>query len=142
MWVKDFSRSIDYLETRKDIDTDKLAYYGSSWGGVLGAIIPAVERRVKASVLIVAGLEFQTTFEEVDQVHYLPRITTPVLMLNGKYDFFFPYETSQLPFFELLGTKPEDKKMFVYEEGHNVPWTQAAKEILAWLDTYLGPVTK
>ena len=24
-------------------------------------------------------------------------------MLNGKYDFFFPYETSQLPFYGLLG---------------------------------------
>jgi len=142
MWVKDFSRSIDYLETREDINTDKLAYYGSSWGGAMGAIIPAVEPRIKASVLIVAGLNFQPALQEVDQVHYLPRITTPVLMLNGKYDFFFPYETSQLPFFELLGTKNEDKKIFVYEDGHNVPLTEAAKEMFAWLDLYLGPVSR
>jgi len=28
---KDFSRSIDYLETRSDIDTSKLGFYGTSW---------------------------------------------------------------------------------------------------------------
>jgi hypothetical protein len=29
--IKDFKRSIDYLETRKDIDSTRLAYYGISW---------------------------------------------------------------------------------------------------------------
>ncbi len=140
MWAKDLSRSIDYLETRDDIDTDKLAYYGVSWGGAMGAIMPAVERRIKTSVLVVAGLLFQRSLPVVDQVHYLPRITTPVLMLNGKYDFFFAYETSQLPFYELLGTPKEDKKLFVYEQGHSVPRTQLVKETLAWLDRYLGAV--
>jgi eukaryotic-like serine/threonine-protein kinase len=54
-WVKDFERCIDYLETRQDIDSSKLAYYGMSWGGILGAIVPAVEERVKASVLLGGG---------------------------------------------------------------------------------------
>jgi cephalosporin-C deacetylase-like acetyl esterase len=30
--VKDFKRSIDYLETREDIDSKNLAFYGWSWG--------------------------------------------------------------------------------------------------------------
>ncbi|MCI0561400.1 MAG: protein kinase [Nitrososphaera sp.] len=140
MWGKDLSRSIDYLETREDIDTDKLAYWGGSWGGAMGAIMLAVERRFKTSVLIVAGLNFQRSLPEVEAVHYLPRITTPVLMLNGKYDYLFPYETSQLPFYELLGTPKEHKKLFAYEGGHSVPKTQLIKETLAWLDRYLGPV--
>jgi cephalosporin-C deacetylase-like acetyl esterase len=142
MWVKDLRRSIDYLETRNEIDTDKLAYFGYSWGGYMGSIIPAVEPRIKASVLLVACLEFQHSLPEVDPIHYLPRIKVPVLMLNGRYDFFFPYETSQLPFYELLGTPKEHKKLFLYEQGHNVPETQLAKETLSWLDQYLGPVNK
>jgi len=142
MWGKDLSRSIDYLETRKDIDADKIAYYGFSWGGAMGAIMPAVERRVKTSVLVVAGMYFQRSLPEVSEPHYLRRIKTPVLMLNGKYDFFFPYGTSQLPFYQLLGTPKEDKKLFVYEGGHMVPRTELVKETLAWLDRYLGPVTK
>ncbi len=59
-------------------------------------------------------------------------------MLNGKYDFFFPYETSQRPFFELIGTKKEDKKIIAYEGGHSVPRTQLVKETLDWLDHYFG----
>ena len=54
--VKDLRRSIDYLETRPDIDSRKLAFYGMSWGGWLGTIIPAVEERFKASVLVAGGL--------------------------------------------------------------------------------------
>jgi cephalosporin-C deacetylase-like acetyl esterase len=140
MWGKDLSRSIDYLETRDDIDAGNLAYFGVSWGGAMGGIMPAVERRIKASVLLVAGLEFRRSLPQVDPVNFLPRIKTPVLMLNGKYDFFFPHETSQLPFYMLLGTQKEDKKIFVYEGGHSVPGTQVAREALAWLDKYLGPV--
>ena len=142
MWTKDFSRTIDYLETRPDIDNNKLAYYGASWGGAMGGIIPAVEKRIKTSVLLVAGLLFQKSLPEAEPINFLPRITMPVLMLNGKYDFFFPYETSQKPFYTLLGTENEHKKMFVYEGGHSVPKTENIKEVLAWLDEYLGPVEK
>ena len=33
MWAKDLSRALDYLETRPDVTTEPLAYYGVSWGG-------------------------------------------------------------------------------------------------------------
>ena len=79
---------------------------------------------------------------EVDPINFLPRIETPVLMLNGKYDFFFPYETSQLPFYTFLGTPKENKQILVYEGGHSVPTTQLIKETLAWFDRFLGPVDR
>lgn len=142
MWVKDLIRSIDYLETRDDIDTTKLAYYGVSWGGAMGAIIPAVERRIKMSVLTYAGLFLQRSLSEVDPIHYLPRITIPVLMLNGKYDYLFPYEYSQLPFYTLLGTPKENKLIHIYDYAHIVPKVELTKEALNWLDQNLGPVNK
>jgi len=140
MWGKDLRRSIDYLGTRPDIDKSRLAYMGVSWGAAMGPIMMAIEPRFKAGVVVVAGLTFQHALPEVDEVHYAPRVKIPVLMLNGKYDFFFPYETSQLPFFELLGTPPARKKLVVHEAGHNFPRTELARESLAWLDEYLGPV--
>jgi dienelactone hydrolase len=140
MWVKDFGRTLDYLSTRADMDTTKFAYFGFSWGGNMGGIIPAVEPRIKASVLYVAGLTMERGRPEVDPVNYLPRIKSPVLMLNGKYDFFFPTETAQKPFYEFLGTPAADKRWIVYEGGHDVPRTELIKESLAWLDRYLGPV--
>lgn len=140
MWAKDLSRSIDYLKTRKDIDTDKLAYYGFSWGGYLGSIMLALEKRIKASVLYVVGLDFYRTFPEVDLIHYLPRVKIPVLMINGELDFFFPVTTSQRPFYDLLGTPEEDKELFLYPGGHSVPRAVLIDKTLAWLDKYLGPV--
>lgn len=139
MWVKDFSRTIDYLETRDDIDVDKIAYYGISWGGAMGSIVPAVEKRLKVNILIVAGLNMQKSLPEVDQIQYLPRISNPTLMLNGKYDFFFPYESSQKPFFTLLGTPEKDKKLIISEGSHSYPRIGMIKEVLSWLDNYFGP---
>jgi dienelactone hydrolase len=40
MWRKDIGRTIDYLETRKDIQSDKIGFLGWSWGGFMGGIIP------------------------------------------------------------------------------------------------------
>ena len=140
MWGKDFKRTLDYLSTRADIDSTRFAYFGLSWGGYMGSIIPAIEPRLKAAVLYVAGLTMERGREEVEPVNYLPRIRIPVIMLNGKYDFFFPVKTAQEPFFKFLGTPAADKRYIVYEGGHDVPRTQLIKESLAWLDKYLGPV--
>jgi dienelactone hydrolase len=140
MWVKDLSRSIDYLETRDDIDTHRLAYYGSSWGGVISPIMLAVENRIKVAVLRGAGLTFESVLPEVDPFNYLPRVKIPVLMLNGRYDFFLPIESSQNPFFKWLGTSEGLKIIRRYETGHGVPRLERIKETLAWLDRYLGPV--
>ena len=138
MWGKDYKRTLDYLSTRADIDTAKFAYFGVSWGGYFGGIIPAIEPRLKAAVLYVAGLTMERGRDETDPVNFLPRIRIPVIMLNGKYDFFFPVKTAQEPFFRFLGSPAPDKKYLVYEGGHDVPRTELIKETLGWLDKYLG----
>lgn len=140
MWRKDIGRCIDYLETRKDIQADKISYLGWSWGGFLGGIFPAIEKRIKVIVLNVGGMEMNKALPQADQINFLPRITQPVLMLNGKYDMFFPVETSQMPMFNFLGTAKEDKKIIIYDAGHLVPRTAFVKETLLWFDKYLGAV--
>jgi serine/threonine protein kinase/formylglycine-generating enzyme required for sulfatase activity/predicted esterase len=140
MWVKDASRAIDYAETRPELDHSKLAYYGYSWGAVMGAIVPAVEPRIKVSVLALGGLDFHRSLPEVDTINYISRVKQPTLMLNGHYDFFFPVESTQEPFYRLLGSKKEQKKHMLYESGHNIPRNELIKETLNWLDQYLGPV--
>ena len=140
MWVKDVSRSIDYLETRKDLDCSKLAFYGVSWGGAMGAIVPAIETRFRAVVLFVAGLPPSRSLPEADALNYVTRVKAPVLMLNGKYDHFFPVETAIKPMFNLLGTPAQRKRNVLYETGHTVPRNQLIRETLDWLDHYLGQV--
>jgi eukaryotic-like serine/threonine-protein kinase len=136
MWAKDLRRGIDYLETRPEVSTEHLAYYGVSWGGAMGAVMPAVEPRITASVLYVAGLDFEGARPEVDPVNFLPRIRIPTLMLNGRYDFFFPVETSQVPMFHLLGTPPDQKRYVVEDGSHFVARTRLIQETLTWLDKY------
>jgi len=138
--VKDFKRSIDYLETRLDIDSRRLAYFGFSWGGAWGAIIAAVEDRLKASILESGGLYTEVTRPETDELNYVTRVTIPTLMLNGKYDMTFPLETSVRPMFDLLGASKGKKELKLYATDHIIPRNESIKETLAWLDRYLGPV--
>jgi formylglycine-generating enzyme required for sulfatase activity/dienelactone hydrolase len=139
-WSKDLGRTIDYLETRSDIQQQTLAFCGYSWGAALGALLPALESRLKASVLVCGGFYFQPTVPEVDQINFAPRVTIPTLMLNGRFDFYYPVESSQQPMFQLLGTSPEHKRHVLFDAGHDVPKDELVKEVRQWLDRYLGPV--
>jgi dienelactone hydrolase len=139
MWVRDLARTIDYLETRPDLSTEQLAYYGISWGGAMGGLVPAVESRIKVNVLYIAGLMMQPTSPEVDPWNFLPRVRQPTIMLNGRYDFFFPLETSQVPMFEALGAPAEHKRHVVADGGHDVPRDLLIRESLDWLDRYQRP---
>lgn len=139
--VKDFKRCVDYLETRSDIDSQKLAYFGFSWGGKLGLIITAVEDRLKASILSVGGLE-GVARPEANEINYVTRVRIPTLMLNGKFDMSFPYDTTVKPMFDLLGTPKDQKELKLYDTDHFIPRNEFIKETLAWLDRYLGPVNR
>ena len=136
--VKDLRRSLDYLQTRPDIAADKLAFFGVSLGGNRSSIILAVEPRFKTAVLWSGGLPLNTYVPEVDPINYATRVRTPVILLNGRDDFTFPIETSQLPLYRLLGTPDADKAHKLYDGGHVFPFSRMIKDSLDWLDKYLG----
>jgi dienelactone hydrolase len=138
--MKDLERSVDYLQSRSDIDHARLAYFGVSLGARLGALALAVEKRFATAVLWSGG--FRTALApvapEIDEINFAPRVTTPVLMLNGAQDFAFPVETAQKPMFRLFGTPAADKKHMIYDGGHVFPFARIIKDTLDWLDKYLG----
>jgi eukaryotic-like serine/threonine-protein kinase len=109
-------------------------------GAPLGALLPAVEDRIKVCVLILGGFNYQKRLPEVDQINFVSRVKVPVLMLNGRFDSVFPQESSQEPMYRLLGTPNDQKRHVVYETGHHLPRAGIIKETLDWLDRYLGPV--
>jgi formylglycine-generating enzyme required for sulfatase activity/dienelactone hydrolase len=139
-WAKDLGRSIDYLETRKDIDSHRLAYYGLSLGAVWGPVLTAVEPRLKVSVLVAGGLPFEKLPSEIEPLNFAPRVKIPTLMLNGRDDFIFPVDSSQVPLFRLLGVPGSEKRHVTFESGHIPPFQPNVKESLDWFDRYLGPV--
>jgi tRNA A-37 threonylcarbamoyl transferase component Bud32/cephalosporin-C deacetylase-like acetyl esterase len=138
---KDLGRSIDYLESRPDIDARRLGFFGISSGAGIGTIMTALESRIGASILLASGLPFFEAPPYADMLNFMPRIRVPTLMINGRNDAFFPLETAQEPMFRLLGTPAADKRHRVFESGH-IPfqWPEVQREIVDWLDRYLGPV--
>jgi predicted esterase len=139
MWSKDVRRTVDYLATRSDIDSNKIAYLGISRGAALAPVMLAPEPRIKVAALWVPGFYAEAIAPEVDPNNFAPRVTIPVLQLNGRYDYVFPDDTSSLPFFQAFGTPPDRKRRKVYDTGHNMPENETIRETLDWFDRYLGP---
>lgn len=140
---QDLRRAVDYLETRGDIDTGKLAYVGLGWGGQMGPLMIATEQRCKTGILLLGGICACARHPTSDPANFAPHVKIPMLMINSRGDSIFPYETAQKPLFDLLGTPASDKKHVLFPGGHSIPWEyrqQYHAEIIAWLDKYLGSV--
>lgn len=137
--VNDLQRTIDYLETREDVDSDSLAYLGLSYGGEYGPVYTAIEQRFVTLVYFAGGFDAFQLPDEIQPWNYAPRVTTPTLMVNGRDDYFSPVEAAQKPMLDLLGVAPEDKRHVILEGGH-IPYDMNAviREILDWLDRYQG----
>jgi eukaryotic-like serine/threonine-protein kinase len=139
---KEVRRSVDYLDTRADIDKSKIAYLGVSQGTADGVIFTALEPRFKTIVFLDGGFFLNQNLPPRDQVNFAPRIQKPVLMVNGRYDFTFSVERAQNPLFRMLGTPEADKRHVLFDTPHDVSQEKAglSREVLAWLDKYLGRV--
>jgi len=142
-WSQDLGRSIDYLRTRPDVDAAKLGYYGISWGATHAPRLLAVETRLRAAAMV-SGALMPLAFQapQVDPWNYAPRARVPTLMMNGKQDFTFPYDTNVKLLFDALGTPAADKKLVRFEGGHVniITRPDLLGEIIGWFDRYLGPV--
>jgi eukaryotic-like serine/threonine-protein kinase len=143
MQSKDLGRVLDYLATRPDFDSTRIAFFGFSAGGAMAPIHLAIEPRFKAAILSSGGFWSRDPLPEVDALNFVTRVRTPVLMLNARYDSYFPVESAQRPLFRLLGTPDIDKKYLLFDAGHgDLPHRDEAHETLDWLDKYLGPVVR
>jgi hypothetical protein len=65
-------------------------------------------------------------------------------MINGEDEFGFVSQNSELPMYTTLGTPDEHKKHILYPGGHSIYskfHEEIDKDILGWLDQYLGPIS-
>jgi len=141
--AKDLSRSIDYLETRADIDSQRIGYYGYSFGSLLGPIMLSVEDRIDTGIFVHGGVLPIDLPRSFDMALYARRVKVPVMMINGKEDVLAPLKTCQVPLYESLGTPAEHKEHKLYPGGHGafgLFYDQIRGDVLDWLDRYLGPV--
>tara|TARA_A100001234_G_scaffold126195_1_gene110675 strand:+ start:829 stop:3084 length:2256 start_codon:yes stop_codon:yes gene_type:complete len=132
-WVNDTDKTLDYLETRNDIDTENIFYLGMSYGALFNTHTLLFENRYKGAILYVGG-SFPTYPPLSDGINHLPRIKTPFLMLNGEQDYLVPKSAANF-FYQFTGTPTEDKKIIFYDSGHwPLPRNQMIKETLSFID--------
>ena len=126
--VFDLRRTIDFVETRKELDSNRIGYYGISLGGIIGTIFCGVDERIKVPIVALAGGQLNLLYEQnafskdakdfvsiIEPLNFVSQISPrPFLMLNAKNDDIVPPTMSKLLF-----NKAEDpKKIIWYNAKH------------------------
>lgn len=139
--VTEMRRGLDYLETRPEIDRARIAFLGVSAGGGTGIFISALESRYRAILFSGTGIPLRPTnfAPAADRTNFVPRISAPTLMLQGRYDEDTSLKSESEPMFRLLHVP---KHLEVYEGGHIAPLEISTPVFTKWLDKTMGPVAK
>lgn len=116
--AKHVMRSLDYLASRTDLDSNQFFLLGIGDHGADAVRLLALDDRFQAGSLIATGykkqsrlgLRLDATKQKVPDVyHYAPHARQPLLMINGAYDLEYPELTCQKPLFNELGSAVKEK---------------------------------
>lgn len=160
--VVDLRRGIDLLEACSGVDADRIAYVGHSFGAQWGAVLSAVDDRIKAAVLMGGVPDLASAFLEnddptmvalrentaeevykdylevnavIDAVHYVPHAApTPLLFQFARYEKFFN-EAAMKRYYEAAS---EPKAVRWYHTGHDLNDVQALLDRSKWLQDKIG----
>lgn len=126
--VFDLRRAIDFIETRRELDSKRIGYYGVSLGGIIGTIFCGVDERVKVPVMALAGGQLNLLYKNeafsdtakdfvsiIEPLNFVSHISPrPFLMLNANNDEIVPPAMSKL----LFNKAKEPKEITWYNAKH------------------------
>ncbi len=151
--IKDLQRAVDVLRAHTNVDDERVAYLGISYGGAMGALFVGIERRIKAAVLVVgdgglvshftgpedlefmsglscatrnAWLRAMTPMEPIRFIAHAP--PTALLLQSGRLDNLVPAADAQA----LHTAAPQTKTIRWYDAGHGLN-QQASFDRHDWL---------
>ncbi len=153
--VNDIMRTIDYLETRDDVDVDRIGCMGISGGGLVCGFVTALDERIKAAVISGYTNTFRdsvmSVFHCVD--NFIPGLVNnaempdilgliaprPLLIESGSKDPIFPIEAAQRAYEKIKDIyrflEAEDKIDSDFFEGdHEISGAKAYD----WMERWLG----
>lgn len=156
--IKDLQRAVDVLRARANVDDERIAYLGYSYGGAMGALFVGIERRIKAAVLVVGdgGLVSHYTGPEdssfmaslscatradwframtpIEPIRFIAHASpTPLLLQSGRLDNLVPAADAQA----LHTAAPQPKATLWYDAGHGLN-QQAMFDRMDWLHEKIG----
>src|SRR6266852_4543099 len=158
----DLRRGIDLLQARSDVDSNRIAYVGHSTGAQWGAILSAIDKRVKAAVLM-GGIPTEATIalesddpefvdfrkstpkEQIDKyfktigvmdaINYVPYAApTPLLFQFARYERYF----NEAAMLKYARAASEPKIVEWYDTGHDLNDVQALIDRANWLQRQIG----
>ena len=139
--MKDLQRAVDVLRAEPNVDDDRIAYVGFSYGGAMGVLFASIERRLAAAVLVVAdgGIVSHYTGPEdfgflsslscatrvawfrgmvpIEPIRFIGFATpTPLLLQSGRTDNLVPAADARL----VHNAAPDPKTILWYDAGHGL----------------------
>jgi dienelactone hydrolase len=160
--VIEMRRAIDLLLSRTDVDPNRVAYVGHSFGAQWGAILTAVDRRLKTSVLMAGAAEeadmlmrsdnpqlvelratlpkgqletYLNVLEDVNAINYVRYAQpTPLLLQFANFEQYF--DRASMERYAAAATEP--KTVLFYDSAHDLNDPQASKDRFAWLRKQLA----
>ncbi|MDX1947417.1 MAG: alpha/beta fold hydrolase, partial [Pirellulaceae bacterium] len=145
-------RAHSLIRSFPEVDAERTAVTGISWGGYLTCIVAGVDTRFKAAVPVYGcgflgdnsawlGQFAKMTPEQRerwlklwDPSRYLPAVTMPILFVNGTNDFAYPLDSYQKSIDAVPGTK-RVRVTVNMPHGHQAGWAPA--EIGLFIDQHL-----
>lgn len=146
--IRDYRLAINWLATRKEVDSRHLGLLGYSMGAMMGAIFTGIDDRIQAAVLCVGGDIIHNSASGLPEANraaaytispslYISHISPrPVLMLNGKQDNTVKEAASSM----LYAAAKEPKEQELFDSGHILP-KEALDKGVKWLGLKLKPQT-
>jgi dienelactone hydrolase len=161
--VVDLRRGLDLLMSRVDVDTGRIAYVGHSYGAQWGAILSALDKRMKASVLM-TGVPSDSVFwvESTDPgivayresaskevlANYIRVVTMPLAAISfvpfaNPIPLFFQFALKDRGFSiqamkRYYSAASEPKLIKWYDAGHDLDDPQALLDRASWLEKQIG----
>jgi len=154
--VWDSIRALDYLATRREVDSSRIGAAGCSGGGLNTLYLAAVEPRIKAAVSVCFVCSY-AWFLECRQEHcicnHIPGIAqfaeewdvvglarpSPFLIINGLQDSIFPITGTRETLREarrIYGARGDRVRLLEFDEGHD--WSQPMREATyGWFERWL-----
>jgi dienelactone hydrolase len=159
--VVDLRRGIDLLAARPDVDSQRLAYVGHSFGAQWGAILSAVEPRLKAVVLMGGVPDAESIYRDgpepgvvemrknvpqerqeaflkalrpTSPVLFVPHSKVPLLFQFARYEQYFDRAAMERYF----AAAAEPKEVKWYHAGHDLNDPAALIDRANWLRTSVG----
>ena len=141
-------RSVSFLESRTEIDKERIGIMGISWGGYHTSAVVGIDKRLSAAMIVYGcgglhensvwkreGETFNNAYKyQLDPANFLPHATLPILWLSNNTDHFFPLDSHQ------TSRKATQGKGYArikddYSHGYQAPWE--TEEIRQFADAFL-----